>query len=139
MHVTRKAFDELVEEAIASLPPRYAVWIEEVPIIVEDHPGAEDLKGVEGADQGEGGPLGLYVGGTLEEDGVSGALPARVMLYRVPLMEACDTREQLGEEIRKTLLHELGHHAGLDEDDLDELGYGPPEEDEEIDWEVEDP
>jgi predicted Zn-dependent protease with MMP-like domain len=82
--------------------------------------------------------LGLYVGGTIEEDAPSGALPPRVMLYRIPLMEACATRAQLAEEIRKTLLHELGHHAGLDEDDLERHGHGDMDDDFEKDirWDL---
>jgi len=60
-------------------------------------------------------------------------------LYREPLMAACDTPEQLEEEIRRTLLHELGHHAGLDEEALDRLGFGALDEDEEdIEWDVDD-
>jgi predicted Zn-dependent protease with MMP-like domain len=46
------------------------------------------------------------------------------MIYRIPLMEACETLEQLAEEVRKTLIHELGHYAGMTEEQLEELGYG---------------
>ena len=59
------------------------------------------------------------------------------MIYREPLMEACRTREQLAEEIRKTLWHELGHYAGLDEADLERLGYGALEDGDEIEWDEE--
>ena len=139
MHVSRKEFDRMVEEAIDALPAEYARWVEEVPVIVEDRPSQADLQGMEDGDD-EGDPLGLYVGSSLEEgdvSGVGGGLPARVMLYRVPLMEACETREELAEEIRKTLLHELGHHAGLDEEDLEERGFGPMEDDDDdVEWDV---
>jgi predicted Zn-dependent protease with MMP-like domain len=122
MQLSRNDFDRLVEDAIASLPDEFAHWIDEVPIIVEDAPRPGD-KRVQHA-------LGFYQGqtlfGRLEN---SGQLPARIVLFREPLMHACRTREQLAEEIRKTLLHELGHHAGMDEDQLDALGYGPLEED----------
>lgn len=132
MTLSRKAFDQLVEAAIASLPPAYAQWLDEVPIIVEDRPSKADLQGLPG-EEDEGDPLGMYIGRAASE----GGLPPRVMLYRIPLMDACDTQEQLADEIRKTILHELGHHAGLDEDDLDRLGFGPLDEDEDdIDWEV---
>jgi predicted Zn-dependent protease with MMP-like domain len=131
MHLPRNAFDRLVEDAIASLPDQFAQWIDEVPIIVEDAPAPGD-KRVQNA-------LGFYQGdtlfGRLEN---SGHLPARIVLYREHLMHACRTREQLAEEIRKTLLHELGHHAGMDEEQLDALGYGPladePEDD--IEWDL---
>ena len=55
----------------------------------------------------------------------SGELPPRVMIYREPLMEACNTREELAEEIRKTLFHELGHFAGMEEADLEKFGLWP--------------
>jgi predicted Zn-dependent protease with MMP-like domain len=51
------------------------------------------------------------------------------MLYRIPLVQACATRAQLADEIRKTLLHELGHHAGMDEDELERHGMGDMDED----------
>jgi predicted Zn-dependent protease with MMP-like domain len=134
MHVSRKNFDRFVEQALASLPPRYAQWLDEVSVIVEDRPTPADLQGVDAAD---GDPLGLYFGSTLHDDSPFGSLPPRVMLYRIPLMEACATPDQLAEEIRKTLLHELGHHAGLDEDDLEQHGFGPLEDDD-IDWDTDD-
>jgi predicted Zn-dependent protease with MMP-like domain len=129
MHVSRKVFDGMVETAIAGLPEEYARWLEEVPVIVEDRPGKADE-----ADDA----VGLYSGQSRTERGVedSGMVPARIMIYRIPLMEACSTREELAEEIRKTLWHELGHHAGLDEEDLDRLGYGPLEEDDDIQFDV---
>ena len=135
MHLSRTSFDQLVEAAIASLPQDYARWLDEVPIIVEDRPSPADLAGIDDGDPDE--PLGLYIGNALDE--TSGTLPPRVMLYRIPLMEACTSREHLAGEIRKTLLHELGHHAGMDEDQLDRLGYGPLEEpDDDIDWDLDD-
>jgi predicted Zn-dependent protease with MMP-like domain len=135
MTLSRRSFDLLVEQAIDSLPPKYACWLDEVSVIVEDHPSPADLKGVDTTDEDGGEPLGMYHGNTVLDDSPLGALPPRVMLYREPLMEACATREQLAEEIRKTLLHELGHHAGLDEGDLEKHGYGPLE-DEKIDWDI---
>lgn len=133
MRISRETFDRLVEAAIASLPQQFARWLDEVPIIVEDRPTAADLKGLPDPDEDEGDPVGLYIG----RAGTLGELPPRVMLYREPLMEVCDTQEQLAEEIRRTLLHELGHHVGLDEDDLDRLGFGAlDEDDDDIDWDV---
>jgi predicted Zn-dependent protease with MMP-like domain len=142
LRLTRKAFDRIVEDAIASLPEEFAEWIDEVPIIVEDRPSRADAEAVRDPDDDAGddlGPLGLYVGHGLEEGRHSGDLPPRIMIYREPLMETCSSREQIEEEIRKTLLHELGHHAGMDEDQLDALGYGPPEsENDEIEFDVDD-
>ena len=124
----------MVETAIEALPGEYAQWLDEVPIIVEDRPTAVDLKGLPEAGEDEGDPVGMYIG----RGAGLGELPPRVMVYREPLMEACGTREELAEEIRRTILHELGHHAGLDEEALEELGFGGLEEDEEIEWDVED-
>src|ERR1041384_3536182 len=133
MRISQEEFDLMVEAAIAALPDDYARWLDEVPVIVEDRASAADLKGLPEAAEDEGDPVGMYIG---RGSGV-GELPPRVMVYREPLMEACETREQLAEEIRRTLLHELGHHVGLDEDALDELGFGALDEDEEeIDWDV---
>ena len=58
MHVSRKTFDRFVEAAIAALPEDYAQWLDEVPIIVEDRPGAADLQGIQDAQEAD--PLGLY-------------------------------------------------------------------------------
>ena len=123
------SFDRLVEAAIASLPPQYARWIEEVPVIVEDRPSASDHP-----HDAEGDPLGLFVGPSLADD--PAGLPARIMLYREPLMAACSTREQLAGELRKTLMHELGHYTGMDEGDLERHGMGDMEDDD-IEWNVE--
>lgn len=139
IRLTRKAFDRIVEDAIASLPGEYARWLDEVPIIVEDRPGKADAQAVRDPAEEDANPLGLYVGRGIDEGQLSGDLPPRIMIYRLPLMEACSSRQELEEEIRKTLLHELGHHAGMDEDQLEELGYGPlePEEDD-IEWDLDD-
>jgi predicted Zn-dependent protease with MMP-like domain len=144
LNLTRKAFDRIVEAAIASLPEEFAEWIDEVPIIVEDRPGKADVEGLKGGEPADRAadedlaPLGLYVGEGMHEGRRSGDLPPRIMIYREPLLASCSSREQLEDEIRKTLLHELGHHAGMDEDQLDALGYGPMEGEEEIDFDVDD-
>jgi predicted Zn-dependent protease with MMP-like domain len=128
MRISRKKFDSLVERAIAMLPEEFARWIDEVPIIVEDAPRP--------LNRDEEDALGLYQGGSLlERLEDSGQLPPRILLFRRPLMDNCDTLPALAEEIRKTLLHELGHHAGMNEEDLEHLGYGPPENDH-IEWNV---
>jgi len=131
MRISRNKFDKLVEEAIAGLPVEFARWIDEVPIIVEDAPRRSD-KDIQDA-------LGVYEGHSLlSRYDNSGHLPPRIILYRDHLMEVCDSMEELAQEIKKTLLHELGHHTGLDEDDLDRLGYGSIEDDGSIDWDIDD-
>lgn len=131
MNLSRKTFDQLVEEAIASLPEEYAQWLDEVAVIVEDHPGKADRDLI---DQG-GAPLGAY-DGTSRLESEDFTPPPRIMIYREPLLECCQTREELAKEIRKTLVHELGHHAGMEEEEIENHGYGPIEEDD-IEWDVE--
>jgi predicted Zn-dependent protease with MMP-like domain len=94
-------FDQVVEDAL-----------DNVVVIVEDHDADDpDL-------------LGLYVGVPLTERGHEPPLgPSRILIFRRPLTEMCDSIDELREEIRITVLHEIGHHFGMDEDRLDELGY----------------
>ncbi len=135
----RDRFDRLLEDAIEALPSAARRVIEEVPVIVEDRPSAkliEELKrdGVITPEEAAEAPeelMGLHSGvaiteGTLE---MSGVLPATIHVFRegiVALVGGWDIEhadDEIYEEIRVTLLHEIGHHFGLDEDDLDELGY----------------
>jgi predicted Zn-dependent protease with MMP-like domain len=105
-------FDEAVERALASLPAELRRAVENVEIDVEEaHPDDPDL-------------FGLYEGVPLPERGDwAGALPDRIRIFRRPLAEAFPDPAELEEEIRITVLHELAHYFGLDEEQLDELGY----------------
>ena len=105
-------FDEHVERAIAALPPELRDAIQNVEISVEDeHPDDADL-------------FGLYEGVPLPERGDwAGTLPDRIRIFRKPLVESFSDPSELEEEIRVTVLHELAHYFGLDEDELDNLGY----------------
>ena len=106
------AFDDHVSAALDSLPAQIAAALENIAVVVEDeHPDDPDL-------------FGLYEGTPLPERGdMAGALPDRITIYRVPLEEEFDEPAVLEQEIRITVLHELGHYFGLDEDRLAELGY----------------
>jgi predicted Zn-dependent protease with MMP-like domain len=96
-------FDETVRTALDSLPPGIARALENVAIVVEDeNPEDPDL-------------LGLF-----QEEPY---LPAKTSIYRRPLEEAFPDRRELEEEIRITVLHELAHYFGIDEERLGELGY----------------
>ena len=101
-----------VEDALDELPDWAAEALDNVVVIVEDHdPDDPDL-------------LGVYVGIPLTERGHEPPLgPSRIIVYRRPLTEMCDSVEELREEIRITVLREIGHHFGIDEGRLDELGY----------------
>jgi predicted Zn-dependent protease with MMP-like domain len=110
--VTRSRFEEHVRRALDSLPPELRRALENVEIPVEDeHPDDPDL-------------FGLYEGVPLPERGDwAGSLPDRISIYRLPLEAEFPDPTELEREIRITVLHELAHLFGLDEDRLDELGY----------------
>ena len=105
-------FEQHVERALAGLPADLQQAVRNVEISVEDeHPEEPDL-------------FGLYEGVPLPERGDwAGGLPDRIRIFRVPLVESFSDPAELEEEIRITVLHELAHYFGLDEDRLDELGY----------------
>ena len=105
-------FDEVVARALRSLPPDLQAAVRNIEIAVEEeHPDDPDL-------------FGLYEGVPLPDRGDwAGTMPDRIRIFRRPLVESFSDRGELEEEIRITVLHELGHYFGLDEDELDNLGY----------------
>lgn len=106
-------FDVVVQQALAALPAQFGRALENVAIVIEDeNPDDPDLYGLfEGVPLVDGGPQ-------------PGDLPNRIAVYRRPLSDDFTDVDELREEIRITVLHELGHAIGLDEDRLEELGYG---------------
>jgi len=107
------SFDDHVARAVASLPPELRAALQNIEISVEEeHPDDPDI-------------FGLYEGVPLPERGDwAGALPDRIRIFRLPLVESFPDPAELEEEIRVTVLHELAHYFGIDEDRLNELGYG---------------
>lgn len=123
MRLSRRRFQQLVEEALAQVPEGFRRALDNVHVVVEDWPTPEQLASV-GLPE-DGVLFGLYEGTPLPERGLEPPLlPDRITLFQGPLEEACETEEELREEIRRTVLHELGHYFGLDEGRLEELGYG---------------
>lgn len=121
----RELFDDLLERAIAELPEQVRRWLEEVPVMAEDRPSRRLLREMGMSEDEE--LYGLHSGVALTERSVerSGEAPDHILIFREPLWRlAGGSRRRLEREIRITLLHEIGHHFGLDEDDLEELGYG---------------
>lgn len=109
----RDEFERLVGEAIDEVPEPFASALDEVAVVVEDRAPRE-----------MGSLYGLYTGVPLTEGVIpSGMLPARIAVYMHPLLEHCADADEIVEQVRITVLHELGHHLGFDEDDLDALGY----------------
>ena len=127
---TRDRFDKIFEEVLDELPQWIHELIAEVPLHVEDYPSEKMLARLNIRRRGR--LCGLYTGIPLTDRSVqqSGALPDVVTIYREGVLNAAANSRgtvsngRLRREIRITILHELGHHHGLDEDDLRELGYG---------------
>lgn len=126
----RDAFDNMLEDVLDALPPAITAYFEQVPLVVEDQPSNELM--AELGIRRPGDLCGLHDGVPLTEgmahDGFR--VPDQITIYRRGILGmARDGRgsinpHELREQIRITVLHELGHHFGLDEDDLDALGYG---------------
>jgi predicted Zn-dependent protease with MMP-like domain len=115
-------FDRAVEEALAAVPAEFKSYMENVVVEVRPRPSRAFCREHDVDDD----LLGLYVGVPLEDrhSGDAGVvLPDRIYIFRDNLCEMCESREQLLAEIRVTVLHEVGHFFGLDEERLEELGY----------------
>ena len=110
----RKAFDAVVERTLLELPQRFCDCLENVEVAVEDVPAPELV-----AEGLEPDLLGVYIGGGLDADGWD--FPDRVILFQWNLENIAPDRETLVDEIRDTLLHEVGHHFGMDEETLREI------------------
>lgn len=110
----RTAFEELVSEALDGIPEELAALIDNCVVLVEDEPPGDDP-----------GLLGLYDGVPLTErdSGYTFLMPDRIFVFRNPLLDMCESSEQLTEEVRITVVHEIAHHFGIDDDHLHDLGY----------------
>jgi len=123
-HVSKQRFAKLVELALTELPEPFAAHLEEVSVEIKDRATDKQRK-----DQGLEDDellLGLYVGHPMTERSVeySGVLPDAIYIFQKDIELVSGGEKELIEQVRKTVLHEIGHHFGMDEDDLDELGYG---------------
>lgn len=107
-------FDELVGDALDGIPSELAARMDNVVVTVEERSRDPHL-------------LGLYEGIPLTERaeyGVGGALPDRITIYREPILRLCRTEADVVRQVRITVVHEVGHHFGIDDDRLHELGWG---------------
>ncbi len=123
MKLSTREFAKLVEQALVDIPEPFAGYLQDVAVDVEPLPTARVCREMDVDDPSE--LLGLYEGVPLTERSVEELprMPDRIILYQRNIEEMCESREEIVEEIRTTVLHEVGHHFGLDEDDLEELGY----------------
>jgi predicted Zn-dependent protease with MMP-like domain len=118
-HVSFEDFEKLVQQAIADLPLPYAKLMESIAVVVEEEPPQDVLEDLEL--DSEDDLLGLYQGQSLAADsffGPGGEQPPRISIYRGPILRMCESPEEVVQEVRDTVVHELGHHVGLDDDDM---------------------
>lgn len=114
IEMPRERFEELVSDALDSVPAELLAMVDNCVVLVDDEPPPEDPD-----------LLGLYEGIALTERDSTYTLvpPDRILVYRGPLTRLCATEEEVVEEVRITVVHEIAHHFGIDDDRLHELGY----------------
>jgi predicted Zn-dependent protease with MMP-like domain len=115
LDLTPTEFEDLVSEALDTIPPELAKVIDNVVVLVEDEAPVDNP-----------GLLGLYEGTPLtERDGwYAGVLPDTIRLFRLPILRICESYEDAVDEVQITVVHEVAHHFGIDDDRLHELGWG---------------
>ena len=118
-------FEAVVDAIVGELPEWVRGNLHNIEILVSDRPTADLLDGLEADDTGED-LLGLYVGTPLTERGANdgGMLPDVIHIFRLPHLSLGLDHEALREEIRVTVMHEVAHYFGIDDDHLDEIGFG---------------
>ncbi len=112
--MSRARFEELVTEAMDRVPPELSALIDNCVVLVEDEPPEDDPD-----------LLGLYDGTPLTERGSEYmmALPDRITVFRNPTLEMCESDDEVVKEVGITVVHEIAHHFGIDDQRLHELGY----------------
>jgi predicted Zn-dependent protease with MMP-like domain len=117
--VNQEEFEDAVWDSLSRLPQWVRDALDNIELLVEEEAGAD-------LDPDGEGLLGLYVGVPLPERGVdyAGELPDLVYLFRRPHLELGLDQDGLRQEIAKTLIHEIAHYFGIDDDHLDEIGWG---------------
>jgi len=124
IRITEQEFEELVLEAVTSLPAGLKERLDDVVVDIEAMPDRATARSL--GLRSRRRLLGLFHGVPLTEQSVTdlARLPSRITIYRDNIRRTCRTRRQIVQQVRKTVLHEIGHHFGMDEGDLDDLGYG---------------
>jgi predicted Zn-dependent protease with MMP-like domain len=115
LEISREQFEALVAEALDEIPPELAALMDNVALFVEDE-----------APPDEPHLLGLYTGIPLTERGqwYAGVLPDRISIFMNPILRICETMDDVVDEVHVTVVHEIAHHFGIDDERLHELGYG---------------
>ena len=114
VELSDERFAELVEDAFRAVPPQLAALLDNVALFIEDEPPADEPE-----------LLGYYDGVALTERDTSygGQLPDRIVVFRNPTLEICDTEADVVREVGITVVHEIAHHFGIDDERLHQLGY----------------
>jgi predicted Zn-dependent protease with MMP-like domain len=114
IEMSRERFEELVGEALDEVPAELANLMDNVVVLVEDEPPPDDPE-----------LLGFYDGTPLTERDTryAGVVPDRIMIFRNPTLRMCADEEEVVSEVRITVVHEIAHHFGIDDDRLHDLGY----------------
>jgi len=123
MKVTEKEFEELVEEAINTLPDKYKEKMENIIVVIEELPSAELL-----TEMGISSPyhlLGLYRGIPYTKRGIwyRNVMPDKIIIFKRPIEVRCKNKEDIKESVRKVVIHEIGHYFGLGEAELRNANY----------------
>lgn len=119
--MTRGEFEQVVTEALATIPARFRKAMSNIAIVVEDEP-SRDVLDTMGIDPGDT-LLGLYQGVPLTERhwGYGNALPDRILLFQGPLERGSEDEDDLVIAVGETLIHEIGHYFGLSEEEIEEI------------------
>ncbi len=115
LDIPEREFEDLVAEALDGIPPELAKLMDNVVVLIEDEAPEDDPD-----------LLGVYDGTPLTERGewYTGVLPDRITIFRHPILHICDTAEDVVDEVRITVVHEVAHHFGIEDERLHELGWG---------------
>ena len=117
--ISSREFEALVRQAVDSLPERYQTLLTNVAVVVEAEPDPQVLQ--ELGLNTKNDLLGLYFGISKDKESffdVGGNLPARISIYRGPILRLCRTPDEVVKEVRDTVVHEIGHHFGLEDEEM---------------------
>ena len=125
IRLSQDEFASLVEQALTALPEQFEAFMENVSVDIDLRPTAEFMR-LHHLGGSRRNLLGLYVGRPLTEKSVSAPWewPEQIFIFQRNIEDICDTRQEIVHQVRQTVLHEIGHHFGMDEDDLEQYGYG---------------
>ncbi|HWZ87157.1 MAG TPA: metallopeptidase family protein [Thermoanaerobaculia bacterium] len=115
--ISEAEFEACIEEALASVPAPFRKYLENVIVAVEEEPSVEDYEESDTPEEEE--IFGIFRGAPFFDRGsMVASLPAQIAIFRGPILRVCETRGEAVREIRDTVVHEVGHMLGLDDDEM---------------------